>query len=147
MFKINNLKREWCPGADLNHRHPHFQCDALPTELPGHRVAAGCERSACIEYRKGPVQHQSYGVFGWPEPAIGQQLRGLEVFIFLVAGIDRTVRRRFVSGHAIIPVEPFRQVQIGAAFRAERAHFYVGGFAADRALSAHQGHHICVFIR
>ena len=25
----------WCPGAELNHRHPHFQCGALPTELPG----------------------------------------------------------------------------------------------------------------
>jgi hypothetical protein len=26
---------EWCPGAELNHRHLHFQCSALPTELPG----------------------------------------------------------------------------------------------------------------
>src|SRR5438309_9434664 len=25
----------WCPGAELNHRHLHFQCSALPTELPG----------------------------------------------------------------------------------------------------------------
>ena len=24
-----------CPGAELNHRHLHFQCSALPTELPG----------------------------------------------------------------------------------------------------------------
>src|SRR5207248_7705882 len=28
----------WCPGAELNHRHLHFQCSALPTELPGRRV-------------------------------------------------------------------------------------------------------------
>ena len=28
---------EWCPGADLNHRHADFQSAALPTELPGHR--------------------------------------------------------------------------------------------------------------
>src|SRR3954466_2197712 len=27
----------WCPGAELNHRHLHFQCSALPTELPGRR--------------------------------------------------------------------------------------------------------------
>src|SRR5262245_284221 len=25
----------WCPGAESNHRHLHFQCSALPTELPG----------------------------------------------------------------------------------------------------------------
>src|SRR5690242_6560696 len=29
---------EWCPGAELNHRHLHFQCSALPTELPGRRI-------------------------------------------------------------------------------------------------------------
>lgn len=28
--------KEWCPGADLNHRHHNFQSCALPTELPGH---------------------------------------------------------------------------------------------------------------
>ena len=26
---------EWCPGAELNHRHRDFQSRALPTELPG----------------------------------------------------------------------------------------------------------------
>lgn len=26
--------KKW-PGADLNRRHLHFQCSALPTELPG----------------------------------------------------------------------------------------------------------------
>src|SRR5215471_5699585 len=31
----------WCPGAELNHRHLHFQCSALPTELPGRRARAG----------------------------------------------------------------------------------------------------------
>jgi hypothetical protein len=31
------FKREnWCPGAELNHRHRDFQSRALPTELPGH---------------------------------------------------------------------------------------------------------------
>src|SRR5262249_18531103 len=28
----------WCPGAELNHRHLHFQCSALPTELPRRRA-------------------------------------------------------------------------------------------------------------
>ena len=27
---------EWCPEADLNHRHADFQSAALPTELSGH---------------------------------------------------------------------------------------------------------------
>ena len=27
--------KEWCPGADSNHRHADFQSAALPTELPG----------------------------------------------------------------------------------------------------------------
>jgi hypothetical protein len=25
----------WWPGPESNQRHPHFQCGALPTELPG----------------------------------------------------------------------------------------------------------------
>ena len=29
------LKKKWCPGADLNHRHADFQSTALPTELLG----------------------------------------------------------------------------------------------------------------
>src|SRR2546425_13040810 len=27
--------RNWCPGAESNHRHGDFQSPALPTELPG----------------------------------------------------------------------------------------------------------------
>src|SRR5271154_3582511 len=36
-------KIEWCPGAELNHRHLHFQCSALPTELPGPTHASRME--------------------------------------------------------------------------------------------------------
>jgi hypothetical protein len=43
----------WCPGAELNHRHLHFQCSALPTELPGqHRPRIGGTRGA--PYRVSP---------------------------------------------------------------------------------------------
>ncbi len=31
--------RKWCPGAESNHRHGDFQSPALPTELPGQRLA------------------------------------------------------------------------------------------------------------
>ena len=37
--KLNEIKgMEWCPEADLNHRHADFQSAALPTELSGHPV-------------------------------------------------------------------------------------------------------------
>jgi hypothetical protein len=32
----SNNEIEWCPEADLNHRHADFQSAALPTELSGH---------------------------------------------------------------------------------------------------------------
>ena len=35
---------KWCPGAESNHRHCDFQSHALPTELPGHTVAAPREQ-------------------------------------------------------------------------------------------------------
>jgi hypothetical protein len=33
--KNNSLRKPWCPGEELNHRHRDFQSRALPTELPG----------------------------------------------------------------------------------------------------------------
>ena len=30
-----DFKGEWCPGADLNHRHADFQSAALPLSYPG----------------------------------------------------------------------------------------------------------------
>lgn len=45
--KLETESEEWCPGADLNHRHADFQSAALPTELPGRDagyrgIAGGC---------------------------------------------------------------------------------------------------------
>src|SRR5579863_3047897 len=40
---------KWCPGAELNHRHLHFQCSALPTELPGRLKAARAFAQSCPE--------------------------------------------------------------------------------------------------
>src|SRR5437588_5935750 len=37
LSSIRVIFQWWCPGAELNHRHLHFQCSALPTELPGQR--------------------------------------------------------------------------------------------------------------
>jgi hypothetical protein len=51
-------QKGWCPGADLNHRHLHFQCSALPTELPGRRSTEGGRRRSAgfIEARFPAVQ-------------------------------------------------------------------------------------------
>src|SRR5262249_35069952 len=35
---IKAAPSEWCPGAESNHRPLHFQCSALPTELPGRSI-------------------------------------------------------------------------------------------------------------
>jgi hypothetical protein len=50
--------KSWCPGAELNHRHLHFQCSALPTELPGRRTrrTAGGRARGVIKARFPAVQ-------------------------------------------------------------------------------------------
>ena len=32
---FGKVSEGWWPGPESNQRHPHFQCGALPTELPG----------------------------------------------------------------------------------------------------------------
>jgi hypothetical protein len=32
---FGEVSEGWWPGPESNQRHPHFQCGALPTELPG----------------------------------------------------------------------------------------------------------------
>src|ERR1700732_877026 len=51
-------RERWCPGAELNHRHLHFQCSALPTELPGRRArpTADDESAGFIKARFPAVQ-------------------------------------------------------------------------------------------
>ena len=55
------LAQQWCPGAELNHRHLHFQCSALPTELPGRRTrrTAGGRARGVIKARFPAVQTSS----------------------------------------------------------------------------------------
>ena len=42
----------WCPGAESNHRHLHFQCSALPTELPG-LIGFELSSGSARRYREG----------------------------------------------------------------------------------------------
>jgi hypothetical protein len=58
--KERGRRDRWCPGAELNHRHLHFQCSALPTELPGRRAcraAGGKESAGVIKARFRAVQN------------------------------------------------------------------------------------------
>ena len=34
LYQLSYYRREWCLGAESNHRHIDFQSIALPTELP-----------------------------------------------------------------------------------------------------------------
>src|SRR5258708_5876791 len=44
--------RNWCPGAESNHRHGDFQSPALPTELPGPKARG----RVCMPRSDGPVK-------------------------------------------------------------------------------------------
>ncbi len=59
--------QQWA-GPDLNRRHPHFQCGALPTELPARSPLVECTRGGSERYditsRGGvntPVERRSAG--------------------------------------------------------------------------------------
>src|SRR5215471_7032345 len=47
------IKKKWCPGAELNHRHTDFQSVALPTELPGRAARPAYRRSVAILSSRG----------------------------------------------------------------------------------------------
>ena len=50
--------KQWCPGADSNHRHADFQSAALPTELPGHWQAyITCEAATKTAAGNGIAAH------------------------------------------------------------------------------------------
>ena len=53
-FPLNHCK-QWCPGADLNHRHADFQSAALPLSYPG--VGKIIRGAWVIENKRGAVQH------------------------------------------------------------------------------------------
>jgi hypothetical protein len=56
--------QDWCPGAELNHRHADFQSAALPTELPGHDTCAALYviEFAVARKKTPPGKHAPDGV-------------------------------------------------------------------------------------
>ena len=95
-LRLTGGLREWCLGADSNHRHADFQSAALPTELP----------------RRGPV---SRGAASIKEASHEVQRRG-SLFVLVVSG---RVGIRLVAGHDIAATEPALQVDVGATGRTE----------------------------
>ena len=66
-------KGEWCPEADLNHRHADFQSAALPTELSGHREQFIGDRIASVQLFSDKIytlhlHNVELGVKGFPFP-------------------------------------------------------------------------------
>src|SRR5579863_2104242 len=115
----------WCPGAELNHRHLHFQCSALPTELPGPLFREAVETSrkrAVIEFALPAVQNGRLSI--WCFAALLAPLVLLLVF-----------RHR----HRIDAGEPAVEIDVGAAARAERTKRLGNRLAADRTESAARG--------
>src|SRR5215813_9360196 len=117
---------EWCPGAESNHRHLHFQCSALPTELPGlfNGYIGLLVRRAVIETELAVVQNES-------ALQCGGSLRRFVPFIVLFAPL--VLFLIFGHRHNIDAGKPAMQIDVGAAFGAERPQHGVGGLAADRA--------------
>src|SRR5215475_15482528 len=58
--KERGWRDRWFLWGEFNHRHLHFQCSALPTELPGRRAcraAGGKESAGVIKARFRAVQN------------------------------------------------------------------------------------------
>ena len=115
----------WCPGAELNHRHLHFQCSALPTELPG--LIGFPIRRAVIESEPAAVQNGS---------ACGDSFPLSRRFVpFVVLFTPLVFFLVFSYRHDVDAGEPAVQIDIGAAFGTERPQHGIGGLAADRAFA------------
>ena len=89
--------RKKCPGAESNHRHGDFQSPALPTELPGQRLAGASvcrartgqsrskggaasrvRRLASAIVRRAPRAHRLAATPGILEPVDGRRRRSQE---------------------------------------------------------------------
>ena len=113
---------QWCPGADLNHRHADFQSAALPTELPGHFVNRFLstthkllKEERLIKEINRPVQ--------FPSTGFSVHLIRQRVIRFLV----------FICWYSIVSHEPFSEVIIGTVFRAKWVKFIALRFSTDGA--------------
>ena len=122
--QANQLK-EWCPGADSNHRHADFQSAALPTELPGHRrQSETIERPAYNGF--GRLLSRAGSVLYPPSMMGAYHRRG--VLIPVIADIFAVA-----SGDDVVFIEPVAEIDLGAAPRAERRVGFDRRIAAVRA--------------
>jgi hypothetical protein len=124
----------WCPGAELNHRHLHFQCSALPTELPGRRGRGGVPRGGGAVIRAGAGAVQNRGAERISGCWGGSDRRGLSLGLILGLRGGRLVLGFLgLAGDRVDAGEPAVEVDIGTAAAAEGAVLRGGRLAADRA--------------
>ena len=110
----------WCPGAELNHRHLHFQCSALPTELPGRLTQ---RRGRCSG---GVIETGFCAVQPRTTPADGASVRSFWL-------VGSRIRLLVADRHRVDSGEPAVEVDVGTAPGAERTPPRVSRLAADRA--------------
>src|SRR5437764_4983523 len=69
LTNISRLEKWWCPGAESNHRHLHFQCSALPPELPG-PMTRDVEAGGVIKAGVPTVQPRAIVIGVTPQPVM-----------------------------------------------------------------------------
>src|SRR5579875_3177516 len=109
-------EKEWCPGAESNHRHADFQSAALPTELPGPRSRATPSRATPSRATLEPHSPN--------RPRQSTRLFGLRRFFTLRLGRTR---------QPINPGKPTPKIDIRAPRTAERPITRLARLAANRA--------------
>ncbi len=143
----NTLKKqekinEWCPGADLNHRHADFQSAALPLSYPGIRDLLPAHlRFAAAAPRQGPIllltgYRQVANTCPVTIPgSSGKKPDGAaEPNRASVFGVEFVAGGVFLNhGNGVFAVEPAPQIDIGAAGGTKRIALAVRQLLADRA--------------
>ena len=108
--KERGRTERWCPGAESNHRHLHFQCSALPTELPGRRTRRAAGGRSAARY-KGSVSGcpdeparrddgaRSARLMGTPEKGRSRSgpSRGPQIFFNYISDMLLTTYRAYAT--------------------------------------------------
>ena len=96
---------EWCPGAELNHRHRDFQSRALPTELPGLQqtlMTSVCEAGVIEELCSGcPAAVGSTNGQSFAGAARGGRMRGRSACDMLDALVEAYDLENFLAGEKL----------------------------------------------
>lgn len=116
------VKGWWCPGMESNHRHEHFQCSALPPELPG-RTRWRTRRARKRPYRR-PAK-------ACPGSVCAEKPLSRNSSVVGIVGLGFHHRNRIVA------LQPAAKIDIPATAGTEGPGGMARGLAAGRAASDH----------